>query len=455
MERILLIDDHEPFCIQVQKSLSLQDIDLHYITDSKEGLEEALSQKWDIVLLDVVLNQKPEGLDILKEIVEHKTLLPVIMISGASTLHTAVEATKMGAYDFLEKPLDLNRLMVTIKRALEKKHLSALNRSLLSEVHDRIQFIGQSKDIKNIFKEIDRISRTDTKVFIQGESGVGKDILAKIIHYRSNRKEYPFISVNCGALPDNLVESELFGYKKGAFTGAYENKEGFISGAERGTLFLDEIAELPLTSQCKLLRFLNDGEYTPLGCTQTVQSDVRIIAATNHNIQEDIDKGLFRKDLFYRLNVVKILIPPLRDRKEDILPLAEFFLQKACQKFGKSITHFSRETLELIKNNSWKGNARQLKSSIYRMVLFSPNNIIDFGTAISALQMDHTNDMVISGDSYQLALVAFERFYFLNLLTIHTGNHSAAAKSADIPLDELETKIKALDILKMQDAYEQ
>ena len=445
-ERILLIDDHEPFCIQVQKSLSLQDINLEYITNSRDGLQAALEQDWDIILLDVVLSQQPEGLDILKEIVRHKTLLPVIMISGASMLHTAVEATKMGAYDFLEKPLDLNRLMVTIKRALEKKHLSELNKVLLSEVHEQIQFIGKSKDIENIFNEVDRIAATDTKVFIQGESGVGKDILAKIIHYRSHRKEYPFLSVNCGALPENLVESELFGYQKGAFTGAYEKKDGFIAKAEGGTLFLDEIAELPVTSQSKLLRFLNDGRYTPVGGTESIKSNVRVIAATNHNILEDIDKGLFRKDLFYRLNVVKIYIPPIRERKEDIVPLAEFFLQKACEKFGRKITHFSGEALHLIKENDWKGNARQLKSAVYRMVLYSSNHIIDFGTAASAMQMDHTNEMVISSDTYGKALKKFERLYIQNLLILHGDNLKEAAQSAALSFEELQEKLLSLNL---------
>ena len=446
MEKILLIDDHEQFCVQVKKSLSLQDIDLDYITDSAKGLDMALSGDWDIILLDVVLNQKLDGLDILKEIVTSKPELPVVMISGTSTLHTAVEATKMGAYDFLEKPLDVNRLLVTIRRALEKKHIAELNRSLLMQVHEQIQFIGKSNAIENIFKEVARFSNTDAKVFIQGESGVGKDLLAKIIHYQSKRKEHPFVAVNCGALPDNLLESELFGYEKGAFTGAYENKKGFIAKARGGTLFLDEIAELPPSSQSKLLHFLNDGEYMPLGATQSFKSDVRVIAATNHNIQEEVESGRFRKDLFYRLNVVKIYIPPLRERQEDIQPLAEFFLQKACRKFSKNITHFSDEALELIINNPWRGNARQLKSAIYRMVLFSPNNIIDFRAAASALQMDQTNDLLIAGDSYHSALTSFERSYFLNLLNIHKGDHKAAAKSAGISPEELEEKIKLLDI---------
>jgi len=448
MEKILLIDDQEDFCKQVQKSLQLHNIGLNYVTSSRRGLDLALNEDWDVLLLDVVLNQKLDGLGVLKKIVERNRQLPIIMISGSSTLHTAVEATQMGAYDFLEKPLDLNRLLVTIRRALRNKQLTSLNRFLMSEINKQIRFIGQSPAIERIFDEIERVAKSHAKIFIHGESGVGKDLLAKIIHYQSRRSAAPFVSINCGALPEALIESELFGYEQGAFTGANEKKLGLIAQAEGGTLFLNEIAELPVTSQAKLLRFLNDGRYSRVGGAETITSDVRIIAATNRDIQTEIEEGRFRQDLFFRLNVVNLYLPPLRERKEDIPLLAEFFLHQACENFGKNIPHFSESSLELLKSCHWRGNVRQLKSAIERMVLFSSNHIIDYGTAATAIQMDRTNEMVISGDSYRQALEEFERLYFLNLLNINQWDLERTARSAQMNPHILKQKLTELKIKK-------
>jgi len=390
MQRILLIDDQENFCIQVQKALSLYEIPIEYEIDAESGLNRATFELWDAILVDVSLNQNQNGLDILKEVIQKKPQTPMIMISGSSTLHTAVEATKIGAYDFLEKPLDVDRLRLTITRALEKNRLTMANQALLDEIGKQFPLVGTSPAIVTVINEVEQLAPTDAKVLILGGSGVGKDLVAKIVHYRSKRKSGPFISINCSAIPEQLIESELFGYEKGSFTGANERREGFIAKAEGGTLFLDEITDLPMAAQAKLLRFLNDGRYSRLGGTKSIQSDCRIISATNSDIQEEIKSGHFREDLFYRLNVVNLLIPPLRNRQEDISPLANFFLESASKKFGRNITHFSDEAMQIIKKAHWPGNVRQLKSSIFRMVVFSQNNVIDFGTAATALQMDNT-----------------------------------------------------------------
>ncbi|MBN2709404.1 MAG: sigma-54-dependent Fis family transcriptional regulator [Calditrichaceae bacterium] len=446
MDRILLIDDNKEYCEQVKKTLNLRGIDLTFYTQGKEGLESALNNGWNVVLLDVYLNQEINGLDILKTLVEHKPQLPIVMISGASTLQTAVDATRMGAYDFLEKPLDIDRLIVTISRAMEMNKLSNLSKSLLKELEKQPELIGQSEALKKIYNDVVHIADTDTKILITGESGVGKDIIAKIIHFQSGRVSEPFISLNCAAIPANLVETELFGYKKGAFTGAYENNPGMIARAGCGTLFLDEIGELSPSSQAKLLKFLNDNEYSPVGGNEVCKSEARIITATNKNLEEEIAKGNFREDLFYRLNVIHIHVPPLRERVEDIEPLCNYFLKRAREKFGKNITHFSNEAIELIKKQRWQGNVRQLKATVYRMILFSHSNIIDYGTAATAIQMDRTNDTLIESHTYDEALIEFEKLYFINQLQSNKYNLKKTAKSAGISVENLKDKLELLKI---------
>ncbi len=448
MERILLIDDQKNYCEQVQKALSLYRIPLEYETNAEKGLHRAIFESWDLLLLDVVLNQSQNGLDILKQVIEKKPQLPILMISGSSTLQTAVSATKIGAYDFLEKPLDVDRLRITIRRALEKNRLTQANQSLLNEISREFPLVGKSPAMVNIIREVQQAAPTDAKVFIHGESGVGKDLLAKIIHFQSKREAGPFIAVNCCAIPEQLIESELFGHEKGAFTGAHERQEGFIAKAEGGTLFLDEITDLPVASQAKLLRFLHDGTYTMLGGTKEIQSDLRIISATNKDVQSEIKNGRFREDLFYRLNVVNLHIQPLRNRQEDIIPLAELFLVNACQKFGRNITHFSDEALAIITNAAWPGNVRQLKSAIYRMVVFSQNNVIDYGTAATALQMDRTIESEVLSNTYDTALMEFEKLYFLNLLNQNNWNLRKTAKQAGLAEEILLTKLQYLKIQK-------
>ena len=451
-KQILLIDDNEDYCRQVQKTLALRDIEVEYFTNGSEGLKNALERNWGAILLDVYLNQELDGLDLLKKIVEEKPQVPIIMISGASTLQIAVEATKKGAYDFLEKPVDVDRLVITIKRALEKYSLTQLSQSLMEELGKGLMMIGRSASLKKVLDDVDRIAPTDSKVLISGESGVGKDIIARLIHYKSKREDKPFVPVNCAAIPTTLVETELFGYAEGAFTGANKSSEGLIAKAEGGTLFLDEIGELPNNAQAKLLLFLNDGTYTPVGSTESRQSDIRIIAATNKNIEQEIELGRFRQDLFYRLNVFRIHIPALRERSEDIEPLAIYFLQRGCQKFGKRITHFSDEALTLLNKQHWQGNVRQLKSAVYRMILLSGENVISYGTAAAAIQMDKTHEIVSNPGPYQLALEEFEKLYFLNQLNIFNRDLTKVAEAVGFTTEKLEDKLRTLGLLNRQEA---
>ncbi|MBD3224773.1 MAG: response regulator [Caldithrix sp.] len=446
MQRILLIDDNEEYCEQVKKTLQLREFELVYFTDGSDGLNHVLHEDWEAVLLDVYLNQEIDGLHILKEIVRKKPELPIIMVSGRSTLQTAVAATKMGAYDFLEKPIDMDRLLLTIERAVEKNKLTSLTNQLRKELDKNITLIGNSKDIRKVYDDVLRVAPTNTKILIQGESGVGKDLVARLVHYHSERGGNPYVAINCAAVPENLVETELFGYARGAFTGAEQDTPGKIEAAGNGTLFLDEIAELPLASQAKLLHFLQSGEYSRLGSANKQLSNARVIAATNKNLQHAIENNLFRQDLFYRLNVVNIHIPPLRERREDIPELAKYFLGQACQKFGKKITHFSEEALSMITDNSWPGNVRQLKSAVYRMVLFCNHSMVDYGVAATAIQMDRSNELIISGDSYEDSMKEFEKLYFLNKLNLYNDDLDGAARASGLSRETFLRKLRELGL---------
>lgn len=446
MDKILLIDDNREFCIQVKKTLALHNFELEFYTDGKSGLDKALNEDWGAILLDVFLYQSINGMDILEEIVRVKSQTPIIMISAESTLQTAVEATKTGAYDFLEKPLSVDRLLIVVKRALEKNKLFLYNQNLIKEINKDFRLIGKSTAIQKIMMDVEQAASTEAKVLIQGESGVGKDHIAKLIHYKSKRDPNRFVSINCATIPHNLFETELFGYEEGAFTGADKTTDGKIFLAEDGTLFLDEIAELPFESQAKLLKFLQDGQYHRVGGNAVIHSNARIIAATNKNIADEIKNKQFRADLFYRLNVLSIVIPPLRERVEDIPVLADFFLHHVTKELDKKITHFSDKALEIICEEPWMGNARQLKSAIYRMALFATSNIIDFRTAAMAIQMDHAKDLKINQRKYSEAARAFEKQYFLEQLILHQWNIEAVAKSTDLSTDQIKEKITILNL---------
>jgi len=446
MENIFLIDDNQLYCEQVQKTLKLHGMRLEYETSGYLGQETVLKKIWGAVLLDVDLKQDINGLHVLKYIVEHKPHLPVIMISGASTLRTAVEATKMGAYDFLEKPVDVDRLLLTIRRALEKNKLLALNKELEKELSSQYFLVGKSRAFQKLINDADHIAPTNTKVFICGESGVGKDVIARYIHFRSKREANPFVHINCASIQPNLLEAELFGHVRGAYTSASDDKTGLIASAEGGTLFLDQVTELDLFAQAKLLKFIQDGEYSVLGSSQITKSDVRIISATNKDIQREVADGRFREDLYYRMNVYNLYIPPLRERLDDLVPLSEFFLRLACRAYNKNITGFSNDALELIQSQRWNGNVRQLKSAIERMVIFANVNVIDTGTAATAIQMDRTNETLLAAGTYDEAFSEFEKLYFLNRLNINNWNIANVAAEVNMTVDEFEQKLRHLGI---------
>jgi len=378
MPRILLIED-DPELREVMGSLfRLEGYDYEAFPEGSEGLKRFQEIPADLVITDLKLPGL-SGIDVLTGIKEVDPETPVIIITAYGTPETAVEALKKGAFDYILKPFDVEELKLIIRKALESTSLKRENILLKQQLRVKYGFdniIGTSREMLQIFELIRRIKDLKTNVLILGESGTGKELVARSIHYNSDRKDKPFVAINCGAIPEALLESELFGHKKGAFTGAITNKDGLLKIADKGTVFFDEIAELPLHLQVKLLRFLQDRTFTPVGSTETETVNVRVIAASNRDLETEVIEGRFREDLFYRLNVVQINLPPLRARKEDIPLLANYFLEKYSKELNKNIKRISNEAMEYLMKYPFPGNVRELENAIERAIALETTDTI-------------------------------------------------------------------------------
>jgi len=377
-KQVLIIDDEENMRYMLQLTLENEGYEVKLACDGREGIEKLNQNQFDFVICDIKM-PKVSGLEVLTFVMESSPNTPVIMISAYGTIDTAIQAMKQGAYDYVMKPFKQDEILLTLKKAEERERLRRENQFLRQEVEKKYSFeniIGKSSQMQDIFKKIEKITDYKSTVLITGESGTGKELVARAIHYVGNRKKHPFVPVNCGAIPHELLESELFGHVKGAFTGAINHKAGLISQANYGTLFLDEIAELPLNLQVKLLRFLQEGEIRRVGDTRTVKVDVRIIAATSRNMLEAVEQDRFRKDLYYRLNVVPLHIPPLRERREDIALLTRHFMKKHAQEMGKSIRDISPEAMRLLLECEWRGNVRELENILERAIVMTEGDSI-------------------------------------------------------------------------------
>lgn len=368
---ILIVDDEDIVRKSCVRILSPEGYILETAKNGSEALKKLQNEHFDLVLADLVMPDVT-GMDLLKKIKEDWPETEVIIITGYGTVKTAVDALKYGAYDFIEKPFTPEALLNAVGRCLEKKRLEVENIRLKQEInalYSLDNIIGVSKEMQKVFKLIATVASTGSTVLITGESGTGKELVARAIHYNSARKEQPFMVVDCGTIPENLMESELFGHTKGSFTGAIATEKGVLESANGGTVFLDEISNLPLPMQVKLLRVLQEKEFRPIGSKKTVKIDIRFIAATNRDLSEMVKKGEFREDFFYRLNVFPINIPPLRNRKEDIPALAYHFLHKYSKEVGRDVPHISAEAMRQLIANDWPGNIRELENVIHRAVI--------------------------------------------------------------------------------------
>jgi two-component system response regulator AtoC len=422
--------------------------------DGQAGLEKVQKQYYEFILCDLKMPVM-DGMTFLKTAEKYLEKTTVIMMSAYGTIDTAVDAMKHGAYDYISKPFKTDEVLLSLKKAEEREHLKKENLQLkkrIREIEENYAFgkmIAKSKMMKQIFDLTRKVANYDTTVLIMGESGTGKELIARGIHQEGNRAGSPWIPVNCGGIPENLLESEFFGYKKGAFTGADVNKKGLFEAANKGTLFLDEIGELPLSLQVKLLRVLQEQEVRPIGDSGSKKIDVRVIAATVKDLEKEIKAGRFRQDLFYRLNVVKILIPPLKARIEDIPLLTVHFVDQFKKRFNKKISRISPSLIKLLLQYSWPGNVRELKNLIERAIILSETDELtpeDFPPELNKHQETRIHDNIFDGFSLKEARKITEKLLITKALEATGGNRTRASQLLEISHPSLLSKIKAYNI---------
>ncbi len=374
MATVLVIDDERSIRNTLKEILEHEQYQVEIAENGQQGLQLIKEKNIDVVLCDIKMPQM-DGMEVLTKATELNSSLPFIMITGHGDIETAVEAIKKGAFDFLQKPLDLNRILVTIRNALDKKKLINETKTLRKKIYSKYEMIGSSKAIEQVREMIEKIAATDARVLITGENGTGKELVAHLIHEKSNRFNAPFVEVNCAAIPSELIESELFGHEKGSFTSAIKQRIGKFEQAHGGTLFLDEIGDMSISAQAKVLRALQENKITRVGGEKDIPINVRIIAATNKNLREEIEKNNFREDLYHRLSVIVIHVPSLNERKEDIPQLVNYFIEKICNEYGIPQKKIDPKAIELLQQHSYRGNIRELHNIVERLIILS-NEII-------------------------------------------------------------------------------
>jgi DNA-binding NtrC family response regulator len=374
MAKILIVDDERAIRSTLKEILEYENHQVEEAVDGAEGWEKIRNGGFDILLSDIKM-PKMDGTELLEKVLAQGIDCPVIMISGHGTIETAVDCIKRGAYDFIAKPLDLNRLMITLRNALDKSTLIQETKILKKKVSKTIDMVGESPAIRKVKDMIERVAATDARVLVTGPNGTGKELVARWIHAKSNRNEAPLIEVNCAAIPSELIESELFGHEKGAFTSAVKQRKGQFELADGGTLFLDEIGDMSLSAQAKVLRALQENKITRVGGEKEIQVNVRIVAATNKNLQEEISKGNFREDLYHRLSVIIIQVPALNERIDDIPLLANYFLSLICAEYGMSLKKISPDAMQELQSQPWTGNIREFRNVIERLIILCEQDI--------------------------------------------------------------------------------
>ncbi|MCX7985224.1 MAG: sigma-54 dependent transcriptional regulator [Bacteroidetes bacterium] len=452
MKRVLVVDDERSVRDSLKMILEYEKYEVFLAENGQEALQLLRERTLDAVLLDV----KMPGLDGIEVLTKIRTLgpsVPVIMISGHGTIETAVEATKLGAYDFLQKPLDREKVLVTLRNALAHAALTRENEQLRLHLEGERKILGTSRAIQAILETIQQIAPTEARVLITGENGTGKELVARAIHRASKRAHGPFVEINCAAIPSELIESELFGHEKGAFTGAISQRIGKFEQADGGTLFLDEVGDMSLQAQSKVLRALEESTIQRVGGSTLIPVNVRVIAATNKNLEEEIRKRTFREDLYHRLNVIPIVVPPLRERKEDIPLLARAFVEEVCRRNGLPQKVLREEVINALITRDWPGNVRELKNAIERLIILSRGNEITIDSIVSygTVGYKHSSDSQSGFDmncTFQEFKDKAEAAYIKYQLEKHQWNITKTARAMDIQRSHLYTKMKQYGLMK-------
>ena len=454
-EIILIVDDDESVRNALAGVMKDEGYEVVSAESGKEGIGVLNEMQPSLVLLDIAMPDM-DGIETLRRFKEMRPDMPVIMVTGHASIETAVKTTKMGAYDFIEKPSKLETLTLVVKHGLEESRLRQENESLRRSIERRHEIIGESEKIKTLRQQIALAGPTNGWVLIHGESGAGKELVARAIHRASRRSSGPFVEVNCAAIPQELIESELFGHEKGSFTGATGMKRGKFELAHGGTIFLDEIADMSMATQAKVLRVLEGQEFQRVGGTKTLKADVRVIAASNRTLVDEIKKGVFREDLYYRLNVIPLEVPPLRERTDDIPRLVLHFLQEFSTEYGQKTKTIDDDALDLFVRYHWPGNVRELRNIIERLIIMVPAPVLrvqDVPPPINLSQLDRQASAAPTGDrgghnhaTLKDARAAFEREFIMQKLRENVGNVSRTADAIGVERSNLHRKIKALGI---------
>src|SRR5215470_8205487 len=442
MPRILIVDDEPGIRHSLKGVFEDEGFATEVVSSGEECLKKIEQNPYDLVLLDIWL-PGIDGIETLRRLKEKSPRTHVIVISGHATIATAVTATKLGAYDFVEKPLSLEHTLLIAQNALSHRRLEQANDLLRHQLEERFNIVGESVPTKALRKQIAIVAPTNSRILIYGESGTGKELVSRNIHFMSTRVTAPFVEVNCAAIPEELIESELFGHMKGSFTGASEAKKGKFELADNGTLFLDEIGDMSVKTQAKVLRALEEQRFQPIGAPNGISVDVRVIAATNKNLQNEIGAGRFREDLFYRLNVIPFFVPPLRDRREDIPALARYFIRIFSTEHGRGPKDFSSEALDLLVDYSWPGNVRELRNEVERLVIMVQEGVIQAGD----LSLPNGAGVARTSTLYE-ARAQYEREFILSKLRENDWNISQTARLLGLERSYLYRKMKAYGIEK-------
>jgi len=448
MKTILIVDDDKSVRESLKMILEYDRYEVEFAENGEQGLQKLDRSPVDVVLLDVKMSGM-DGIEVLTKIRQKNEKLPVVMISGHGTIETAVEATKLGAFDFLSKPLDRDKLLVTIRNAIQQAKLSEEYEKLQERVEGKRRIIGGSEKMKEVLAVIDQVAPTDARVLITGENGTGKELIAHALHRASKRNAKQFIEVNCAAIPSEMIESELFGHEKGSFTGATAQRIGKFEQADGGTLFLDEIGDMSLQAQAKVLRALEEGKIERVGGSKLISVDVRVLSATNKKLEEEITKGNFRNDLFHRLNVIPIHAPALREHRDDIPALVQSFIDDVCSRNGIARKAISTDAINILMQRDWPGNVRELKNAVERLVILSHGTTIDMTVldSFGSISGVDSGSLDVSG-TFQDFKERAEAAFIKKQLELHKWNVTKTAEAMDIQRSHLYTKMKRYGLAK-------